>query len=140
MSGKFLDRYQVRSPGTGAAPDEAGGNETVECNQFGWLRGTRERAVMLVLRSRDGRIAAIPYAGIDRMIFDPSDGITLFAGGGRIRIVGINLNTEVREGVRLFDGLTRHRVTWVRESCAGDSLLGEEHGVSIERIEMSEMT
>ena len=98
-------------------PDDSG--EATEADDdlgsFGWLRGMRERAVMLELRDKDGNITAIGYAYIEKMEFDPSAGITLHALGKVIKIQGRNLNTEVRSNVRLFQGLTRHRVPWVQE-------------------------
>ena len=89
--------------------------ETEDLGSFGWLRGMRERATMLELRKKDGNITAIGYAWIEKIEFDPSHGITIHALGKATKIEGQNLNTEVRPGVSLFQGLTRHRVTWVRE-------------------------
>lgn len=83
---------------------------------FGILRGQRERAVMLELRRRTGDVLAVGYGWIERIAYDPSEGITLHLGGQKVMIRGSNLNAEVRPNVRLFEGLTRHRVTWVRES------------------------
>jgi hypothetical protein len=83
---------------------------------FGHLRGQRDRAIMLELRRRTGDVLAIAYGYIDRIAFDPSEGITIHAGGQSIRIRGTNLNAEVRPNVRLFEGLLRHRIAWVRES------------------------
>jgi hypothetical protein len=84
---------------------------------FGWLRGNyRERSTMLELRKRDGSILAIGYGWLERIEFDPSMGITLHMGGQHIRIVGRNLNAELRPCVRLFEGLTRHRIPWLRET------------------------
>ena len=90
--------------------------ETEDLGSFGWLRGMRERATMLELRKKDGNITAIGYAWIEKIEFDPSHGITIHALGREIKIQGRNLNTEVRPSVRLFQGLTRHRVPWVQES------------------------
>lgn len=89
---------------------------------FGYLRGQRERAVMLELRRRTGEVMAIAYGYVERIGFNPSEGITLYLGGQKIVIRGTNLNAEVRPNVRLFEGLTRHRVGWVRE---GRDALGQ---------------
>jgi hypothetical protein len=83
---------------------------------FGWLRGVRDRAVMLELRKKNGNITAIGYAWLERAEFDPSEGITLFVMGQKIRIKGRNLNAETHFGVRLYQGITRHRVPWIREA------------------------
>jgi hypothetical protein len=101
---------------------------------FGWLRGVRERALMLELRKKDGHIMAIAYAWIERMEFDPSHGITLYAPGQRIRITGSGLNIDVRPNTRVFDGLIRHRVPWLQECDSNESLRTSGNTVSIERI------
>lgn len=119
-------------------PDDSG--EATEADEdlgaFGWLRGMRERSVMLELRHKDGNITAIGYAYIEKMEFDPSAGITLHALGKVIRIQGRNLNTEVRPNVRLFQGLTKHRVPWIQ--AADEPARHDISAVStnIERIEV----
>lgn len=87
---------------------------------FGCLRGVREAARMLELRFRNGNITAFNYSMLDRVDFDPSDGITLTFGRDKVRIAGRNLNAELRPNVSLVQGLIRHRVMWVRED-------GESH-------------
>lgn len=93
------------------------------------LRGMRERATMLELRKKDGNITAIGYAWIEKIEFDPSEGITIHALGQQVKIKGRNLNAEVRPGVSLFQGLTRHRVPWIQESLSmartGDACSGD---------------
>jgi len=126
---RFVDREQARTapadqpappPGQSAASriltlaNEA--DEMEDFGAFGWLRGARERAIMLELRKRDGNIVAIGYGWLERAEFDPSVGITLLVPGQRIVIRGRNLNAEVRPNVRLFEGITRQRVSWVREA------------------------
>jgi len=129
MSDSVLDRLKPRKPGdsllqfyqAGAEPTEAETTEDFGC--FGWLRGVRERAVMLELRKKDGSILAIAYAYIERIEFDPTNGIAIHANGRTIRIKGRHLNGEARPTVRLFEGLTRHRVPWVGE--AGHEEIGQ---------------
>ena len=87
---------------------------------FGWLRGAGARALMLELRKRDGNIIAFSYSWLERAEFDPSIGITLKFGSQEIRMVGCNLNNEVRPNVQLFSGILRQQVPWVKEE--GDSL------------------
>jgi hypothetical protein len=41
---------------------------------FGFLRGVRDRAVMLELRWKDGSVVAFAYAWLERAGFDPSEG------------------------------------------------------------------
>lgn len=117
MSDSVLDRVATRRlDERSALADELQQPEDLGC--FGWLRGVRERAVMLELRKRDGNILAIGYNWLERVEFDPSVGIMLHATGREIRIIGRKLNSEIRPHVRLFDGIVRHRVPWVVE-CPG---------------------
>lgn len=98
--------------------------ETTEAGCFGYLRGTRDMAVMLELRKKDGSIMAISYSYIERIDFDPGTGISIHALGRTIRIQGSNLNAPVRAGsnMRLFQGLTRHRVVWIGETVASQAV------------------
>ena len=130
MNDSLLDKY-TRRPGE---PDPALEADD-DFGSFGWLRGMRERAVMLELRHKTGNVTAIAYAMIEKLEFNPSEGITIHALGQKIRIQGRNLNAEVRPTVRLFEGLTRHRIPWVRESAEPDRL--ESTGTTaVERIEL----
>lgn len=102
---------------------------------FGWLRGTRDSAPMLELRKKTGSILAIGYGWLERIEFDPSIGILLDVGDQRIAIRGRNLNGEVRAGVRLFEGLTRHRVTWIQEASNVESLQADERSCVVDSID-----
>lgn len=127
LSARLLRKYSDN----GSEQTERESDEVEDCGCFGWLRGIRDRAFMLELRKRDGNIVAVGYAWIERMEFDPSDGIRLYLGGKAVRIQGKNLNTEARTGVRLFEGLTRHRVPWIRENHAQMRGESEHHGVEL---------
>jgi hypothetical protein len=136
----LLDRY-VRKPGDAAASitslsdhaaQDSEGAEDLGC--FGFLRGVRDRALMLELRKKDGSTTAIAYAFIERITYHPdppNDGITIHAAGQKFRITGHNLNTESDNGVRLFGALARHRVPWIAERTSPDS---SDRAVSIESI------
>jgi hypothetical protein len=118
-----LERYAVRrlrNDPSERAPEE----ETEDFGCFGWLRGVRERAVMLELRKRTGSIVAVSYSWLERADFDPSEGVVLHVGPQVIRIRGRNLNTEIRPAVRLFEGIVRHRVPWLAEVHPLESLPG----------------
>lgn len=115
-----------------AAGAESDAEGTDDFGAFGWLRGTKERAVMLELRKKTGAILAVGYSWIEFIEFDPSDGITLWIPGRKVRIQGRNLNMPAdpeRPNVRLFEGLTRHRVPWVQELEASTTAL-----TSVEKI------
>jgi hypothetical protein len=112
-----LQRYMTgRDSRLGIAAEHSETDACDDLGAFGWLRGIRDRAVMLELRRKDGSIVAIGYGWLERVAFDPSEGITLSAAGQKIRIKGRNLNAEVRPSVRLFEGIARHRVPWLREA------------------------
>jgi hypothetical protein len=114
MSDEILRKYMSRNGGPGAESDtdiEADGAD--DFGAFGWLRGVKDRAIALEMRKKNGDILAINYGWIERFEFAPSEGITLHAGGQKIRIKGRNLNAKVRS---LFQGISRHRVPWVMET------------------------
>lgn len=129
---KYTGRKLESDPSTLSALDS---DITDDLGCFGWLRGVKERAVMLELRKKDGHILAIGYGWLERMEFDPSKGITLHLVGQRIRVTGRNLNAESRPLVRLFEGLTRHRVPWIREADRATQLESREGATVVEAIE-----
>jgi hypothetical protein len=102
---------------------------------FGFLRGPRERAIMLELRKKTGDVRAIGYAWLQRMEFDPSGSITLLGAGEEVRILGRNLNSGLGSNLPLFQGLVRQRVLWVQEADVGTSLQAGKDDTVIERIE-----
>lgn len=135
MSKGILQKYAGRQ---GGEADDALAVELdvqEDLGSFGFLRGIRDRSPMLELRRKNGDILAIGYAWIERVHFDPSDGITITAGGGKIRIRGRNLNSEVRPSVRLFEVITRHRVPWVRETSQADRIESGDKACVVESIE-----
>jgi len=132
----ILQRYTSRQEEGVAGHGAAGDSDSMDdLGAFGWLRGIRDRAVSLELRRKDGSILAVSYGYVEKAQFDPSEGITIFAGGQKIRIKGRNLNTDIRPAVRLFDGLARHRVPWLRESDRESAMNAPETAVVIESIE-----
>ena len=135
MSDKILQKYTGKNGDKSigsAATDEA---ETADdLGAFGWLRG-RDRAIMLELRKKNGNIVAVGYSWLERVEFDPSEGITLHVGGQRIRIKGRNLNGEVRPNVRLFQGITRHKVPFIQEADEPAALQAGKSVTIIEKIE-----
>lgn len=133
MADNMVERFTNRDRGIAAALPEADAPEA-DLGCFGWLRGIRERAVSLEFRKKDGRVLAIGYAWIDRLEYDPDNGITLHAAGKTVRLEGAGLNHEARPGVRLFEGITRHRVTWVRECNHNQHLETADRAVQIDAI------
>ena len=135
MADKFLHHRPGRTIDDRLDPApsvDSGGVD--DFHSFGWLRGIRERATMLELRKQSGDCLAIGYSWIERVEFNPSDGITLHVHGDKIHIKGRNLNAEARPEVRLFQGIARHRVAWVQEADRPGSLNGSERATIIETI------
>jgi hypothetical protein len=135
MREKILEKYtgrRIDAPVRTAEPPEADAADDLGC--FGWLRGIRDRAVMLELRKRSGNIMAIAYSLLERAEFDPSEGITLHTMDREIRITGRNLNGPER-GISLFGGIARHRVPWLREADRGDGIGAGDSEVLIDYIE-----
>lgn len=127
---------------TGMVADQENGNGFADESEvpddlgsFGWLRGMRERAVMLELRRKSGDILAIGYGWLERISYDPSEGITLSLAGQKIRIKGRNLNAEIRPTIRLYEGLTRHRVPWVREADHRECMTAADTDTIVDTIE-----
>lgn len=131
-----LQRYVTnRDSRLGIAAEHSEADACDDLGAFGWMRGIRDRAVSLELRRKDGSIVAIGYGWLERVAFDPSEGITLSAAGQRIRIRGRNLNAEVRPAVRLFEGIARHRVPWVREADRSVGLQAGDRDTVVDAIE-----
>lgn len=135
MSDNILHKYTARVGGTGDADEISDADGTEDLGAFGWLRGPRDRCNMLELRKRGGNVLAIPYGFISTILFDASDGIAIRCGDMSILIKGRNLNGEARPQVRLFQGLTRHRVPWVAEIGKTDQLRLPADAVVIQSIE-----
>lgn len=134
MTDRLIDKYTKRAAVTDSPKHESDGDEPENLGCFGWLRGVRDRAIMLELRKKDGHVLAIGYSWLEQVEFQPDEGITLHLPGRKIRIKGSGLNADSRPTVRLFDGIVRHRVPWLRE-CERTELLQAENGsVTIESI------
>lgn len=114
-------------------------DEVEDCGCFGYVRGIKERATMLQLHWRDGRVLAVPYGWIERMEYAPDNGIKLRVPGLLVTIQGLRLNhaeartprVEPMTTPSLFDTLTRHRVIWIRESPSTLSTSIVQEGVAI---------
>lgn len=122
MTGNSVLAKYNRKEAAADAVDLDSGDALDDLGAFGWLRGVRDRALMLELRHKDGRVSAFGYAWLDHAEFDPSEGITLHFMGREVRIIGRNLNGEAQPNVRLFSGIVRHRVPWVQEAGGPDAM------------------
>ena len=133
MPDSLVEKYSRRSLSADTPVAEP---EIIEADLgcFGWLRGVKERSLMLELRKKDGHILAIGYAWLERVEYEPERGITLYTPGRKIHLQGTGLNREARPQVCLFAGLVRHRVPWIREAERAELLQTGEHPVTVERI------
>lgn len=136
MTDSALQRYAWGRGGKPEEPPEGGSindnEDELDLGSFGWMRGVRDRALMLEFRSKDGRSIALDYGWLRKVEFDPSDGVTLHFDGQVVRIVGRNLNKEIRPNVRLMRGLLAHRVPWIQEATEANALRAGDHSVVIE--------
>jgi hypothetical protein len=135
VSDRILQKYTGK--GTDRIVDAAATEEsetTDDLGAFGWLRG-RDRAVMLELRKKNGNVLAVGYGWLERVELDPSEGITLHLVGQKILIKGRNLNAAVRPDIRLFQGLTRHKVPFIQEADGPTAMQAGKSATVIERIE-----
>lgn len=113
MSDSALKRFLAASEQSPSTPDAPA--ELDDLGAFGVLRGTHDRALMLELHKKDGTIESFGYAWLARATYEPSEGIVLHFSGTTVKIIGRNLNSELRPNVRLFSAICRHRVPWIRE-------------------------
>jgi hypothetical protein len=134
MTDDILDKYVKRR--NGKEQSSADEDDTIEVPGFGWLRGIRDVANMLEIRHRDGHITAFSYNMLDQADFDPSDGITLQFAKATVHIIGRNLNVEARPHLRLFEGITRRRVTWIQVADEPTAMEAPKGATVIEEVEV----
>ena len=139
MTDNLLDKLTKPATKVGETSGSSGAtSDQVEVDDFGtfsFLRGVRDRAFFLELRKKNGLVKAIGYAWIWEMELDPSGEIRLFYHGSKIRIIGRNLNTEVRPNMRMFQGICRHRVTFIQEADQSSLMRADVRETVIEMIE-----
>ena len=119
-------------------------SDETESRCFGFLRGVRDRALMLEFqREKEGDSVAFPYSWLGPSHYHPSRGILLVFTGDEtfgVRIRGRNLNMPI-EGISLYDrGILRHRVTFIREVHGADSHGADKNECVVERIEIVRIT
>jgi hypothetical protein len=136
MNDSVLRKYIGGKPAVDESLTAIEADSLEDLGAFGWLRGVRDRAIMLELRHKDGRVSALGYAWLAHAEFDPSDGITLHFAGKMVRITGRNLNGEARPNVRMFAGIVRHRVPWIQEADRPMALEAASNATIIEHVEV----
>lgn len=135
MSNSIFEKYRAAKPDDLANVSEPPTEETDDYGAFGYLRGTRDRALMLELRKKDGSIKAVGYAWLHEAELDPSGRIILHVASQTITISGRNLNTENRPNIRLFHGISRHRVPFIQEADQVACMRAGTQDTLIEKIE-----
>jgi hypothetical protein len=139
MSDDVLERFTRHIPKPAElmrlATAEEERDDLDDYGAFGLLRGVRDRALFLELRDKRGNIRAFGYSWLHQMEFDPSIGITLSFASKQVKLVGRNLNAEIRPNVRLFQGITRQRVPYIQEADEATIMRAKDHETIIERIE-----
>ncbi|VTS00429.1 Uncharacterized protein (Fragment) OS=Blastopirellula marina DSM 3645 GN=DSM3645_27907 PE=4 SV=1 [Gemmata massiliana] len=125
-----------RIQGHRTIPPEDDPDACEDCGAFGLLRGVKERALMLDLRFRNGNREALPYALLERVSFDPSEGLTLRFLGAVVTARGRNLARPSSSGVTLLDGIHRYRVSWIGEVDELHAALKPADAVVVNRIEI----
>ncbi len=128
------------APTAPGAANEAEPDEAV-CPAFGYLRGTRDRALHVVFhRAGAGDSVSLPYTWLGPTRFHPSVGVRLLFVGGEFVLVtirGRNLAAVTAPGIDLFErGLLRHRVTWVREMPSEEARGLASDACVVDRIEV----
>lgn len=134
MTDRILQRYTRTDRDNAESPaDEA--SEVDDLGSFGWLRGVKDRALMLEFRQKDGNSVAFDYGWLRKVEFNPSDDIVLhFGGTDTVRITGRNLNRMTATNVQLLRGILGHRVPWIQEASEPDILKASDDATVIEQI------
>lgn len=131
-SESVLEKYTGKAGvGEGTSPEQ---DSTEDYGVFGWVRGVRDRSIMLELRLKDGSVTSFCYAWLKKATFNPSEGITLDFSGESVKITGRNLDAELGPRIRLFNGILRHRVTWIQQADGAEEISAGPSTVVIEEI------
>ncbi len=85
------------------------------------------RAIMLELRTRDGKRRALPYSYMTKADFDPDEGIEIHVSDVIVLLKGRGLE-------EVFTFLVQNRLNWVREDFSGMDT--EDEDVFVESIEV----
>jgi hypothetical protein len=117
--------------------------EEESCPAFGFLRGLRDRALMIEFRLRGGNSETYPYGWLASVRYNPSVGLLLKFTGDLVTLVlirGSNLDAIVKDrGINLTErGLQRHRVVYVREMDEDEVRKTPQGQPTIDHIDIAE--
>lgn len=133
MTDRILSRYTRTDRDTGDQLDPDS-SEVDDFGAFSFLRGVKDRAVMVEFKLKDGNSIAFDYSWLRKVEFNPSVGLTLHFGSDVVRIVGRNLHRPTRTNVELLRGIHAHRVPWIQEASEPDLLNSKADATIIEQI------
>ncbi|MGL6075194.1 MAG: hypothetical protein ACRC8S_13625 [Fimbriiglobus sp.] len=109
---------RIHSRRTLATPALLAEDDPEACEDWGCfstLRGLKERSLMLDFRFKTGQREAFAYALLERVSYDPSEGLLLRFLGTLVKLTGRNLLQPSGKNVQLVEALLRHRVSWIAE-------------------------
>src|SRR5690349_12044323 len=72
MSGNMLQKYTGARQADPSVASSIEAEHLDDLGAFGFLRGVRDRSIMLELQHKDGRVSAYGYAWLDHVEFNPS--------------------------------------------------------------------
>ncbi len=128
---RILNRY-TRDIGASPAEDA---DDIEDLGAFGYLRGIKDRAVMLEFRMKDGNSVAFDYGWLRKVEYNPSEGVTLHFGSSEtVKIIGRNLHRPTSSNAQLCRGILSHRVPWIQEASEPDILKSPSTVTVIEQI------
>jgi hypothetical protein len=125
---------RIQSRRTAVTPVEDDPDACDDLASYGLLRGNKERTLMLDFRLLDGTRDAYPLTLLERVLYEPSSGITLRFVGVLVTIEGHNLAVRPPSSVGLLDGLHRHRVAWIAEVDAFQVGAQSRDGIVVTKI------
>lgn len=134
MTDRILQRY-TRSDRDEPEASSIEESEADDLGSFGFLRGVKDRAMMLEFRLKDGNSVAFDYGWLRKVEFNPSDGLVLhFGSTDTVRIIGRNLHRMTATNAHLLRGILGHRVPWIQEASEPDILKAADDATVIEQI------
>lgn len=139
--GPHLAGLSARPPRAPEKPKEEA--DEAACPAFGFLRGTKDRALMIEFRLGTGDTVTLPYSWLGPVRFNPSVGLLLKFTGDVVTLVlirGSNLDAAVGGGaVNLTNrGLHRHRILWVREMTPDEARAAGKAEPTVDSIQVAE--
>jgi hypothetical protein len=116
MKNSFVERLKTQAE-----------NQQQDEKYFSYEPQPTGRAIMLELRTRDGKRKGLPYSYMTKADFDPDIGIEIHVSDVIVLLKGRGLES-------IYTYLLQNRLNWVREDFSGTDI--EEEDVFVESIEV----